>query len=57
MGFVEINEEIIKEIEKVTLDRFHRVGNLVPLEEIEEAFRDLLIEIDKAQEKIEEFEE
>lgn len=52
MGYVEIDEKIIDKIEKITMAKFKRVGNLIPLEEIEDAFNDLLLEIDRIQEEL-----
>ena len=53
MGYMELNEKIIKEIEEITFERFHKIGNLVPLDEIESTLEDLLTEIDRLKEELE----
>ena len=50
--YVELKEEVIKDVEEVLGERFHRKGNLVPIAEINDTLRDLLIEIDKKQEDL-----
>lgn len=52
MGFIELDGKIIKEIESITFEKFHKIGNLVPLEDIESAFKDLLCEIERLKEKL-----
>ena len=53
MGYIELDEKIIKEVEEVTFEKFHKIGNLIPLEEIEGTIEDLLCEIDKLKEQLE----
>ena len=53
MGYIELDEKIIKEIEEVTFEKFHKIGNLIPLEEIEGTIENLLCEIDRLKEKLE----
>lgn len=53
MGYVEIDEKIIEEVEKVLGEKFERKGNLLKLEDIEDTLKDLLIEIDRKQEELE----
>lgn len=53
MGYVEIDEKIIEEVEKVLGEKFERKGNLLKLEDIEDTLKDLLIEIDRKQEQLE----
>ena len=50
MGYIELDEKIIKEVEEVTFEKFHKIGNLIPLEEIEGTIEDLLCEIDRLKE-------
>lgn len=53
MGYVELDEKIIKEVEEVTFEKFHKIGNLIPLEEIEGTIENLLCEIDRLKEQLE----
>lgn len=53
MGYIELDEKIIKEVEEVTFEKFHKIGNLIPLEEIEGTIEDLLCEIDRLKEQLE----
>lgn len=53
MGYIELDEKIIKEVEEVTFEKFHKIGNLIPLEEIEGTIENLLCEIDRLKEKLE----
>ena len=53
MGYIELNEELIKDIEKETTSKFRKIGNLVPLEEIESTLEDLMVEIHRLQEELE----
>ena len=53
MGYIELDEKIIKEVEEVTFEKFHKIGNLIPLEEIEGTIEDLLCEIDILKEQLE----
>lgn len=55
--FIQIDEEVIKKVEKVTMERFNKVGNLIPAEEVEGAFEDLLCEIDRLKEELEDEQE
>ena len=57
MGYIELNEELIKDIEKETTSKFRKIGNLVPLEEIESTLEDLMVEIHRLQEQVEKMEE
>lgn len=51
--FIQIDEEVIKKVEEVTFEKFHKVGNLIPAEEVESTFEDLLNEIERLKEQIE----
>ena len=53
MGYIELDEKIIKEVEEVTFEKFHKIGNLIPLEEIEGTSENLLCEIDRLKEQLE----
>lgn len=53
MGYIELDEKIIKEVEEVTFEKFHKIGNLIPLEEIEGTIENLLCEIDRLKEQLE----
>ena len=53
MGYIELDEKIIKEVEEVTFEKFHKIGNLIPLEEIEGTIENLLCEIDILKEQLE----
>lgn len=53
MGYIELDEKIIKEVEEVTFEKFHKIGNLIPLEDIEGTLEDLLCEIDRLKEQLE----
>ena len=53
MGYIELDEKIIKEVEEVTFEKFHKIDNLIPLEEIEGTIEDLLCEIDRLKEQLE----
>lgn len=48
-----MEEKIIEQVEKVTGNTFNKKGNLIPVEEIEPTFEDLLCEINSLKEKIE----
>ncbi len=52
-AFCEIDEKIIKKIEQVTLTDTEAKGNMVPIENIQSIFEDLLYEIDRLYEQIE----
>ena len=52
MGYIELDEKIIKEVEEVTFEKFHKIDNLIPLEEIEGTIEDLLCEIDRLKEQL-----
>ena len=53
MGYIELDEKIIKEVEEVTFEKFNKIGNLIPLEEIEGTIEDLLCKIDRLKEQLE----
>ena len=53
MGYIELDEKIIKQVKEVTFEKFHKIGNLIPLEEIEGTIENLLCEIDRLKEKLE----
>ena len=53
MGYIELDEKIIKEVEEVTFEKFHKISNLIPLEEIEGTIENLLCEIDRLKEQLE----
>ena len=53
MGYIELDEKIIKGVEEVTFEKFHKIGNLIPLEEIEGTIENLLCEIDRLKEQLE----
>ena len=53
MGYIELDEKIIKEVEEDTFEKFHKIGNLIPLEEIEGTIENLLCEIDRLKEQLE----
>ena len=54
--YIEIDEETIEKIEKITITDYEARGNLVPAENIEGMIEDLLNEIDSLNEKIEDME-
>lgn len=51
MGYIQLDEDLIKELEEVTYEKFHKIGNLIPIDELENTFKDLLHEIDRLKEK------
>ena len=55
--YIEIDEEIIKKVEEITITDYEARGNLVPAENIESMIEDLLAEIDSLNEKIEDMED
>lgn len=58
MTYVEIeNEKMLKEIEDLTSTNYERKGNLLPTESVEPMLEDLMIEIERLKEKVEDLEE
>lgn len=51
--YLELSDEIIKKIEKITNTDYEVKGNLIPAENVEAMIQDLLTEIDGLQEKLE----
>ena len=51
--YLELSDEIIKKIEKITNTDYEVKGNLIPAENVEAMIKDLLTEIDGLQEKLE----
>lgn len=51
--YIEMKEQTIKDIELITGETFNRKDKLVDIEELKDAIKDLLIEYDKLQEKLE----
>lgn len=54
--YIEIDEEIIKKVEEITITDYETKGDLVPGEHIEQMIENLLNEIDSLNEKIEDME-
>lgn len=55
--YCKIDEKVIKEIEKETLTDTEAEGDLIPVENVESIFEDLLNEIHVLREKLEDIEE
>lgn len=51
--YIEMKEQTIKDIELITGETFNRKDKLVDIEELKGAIKDLLVEYDKLQEKLE----
>lgn len=51
--YIEMKEQTIKDIELITGETFNRKDKLVDIEELKDAIKDLLVEYDKLQEKLE----
>lgn len=49
--YLKLDDEVIKKIEKITINDYEISGNLVPAENIEIIIKDLIIEIDSLQER------
>ena len=54
---VTIDEKIIKKVEELTITDYEAKGNQVPAENIEGMIEDLLLEIEKLEEKYNDLEE
>ena len=54
---VTIDEKIIKKVEELTMTDYEAKGNQVPAENIEAMIEDLLLEIEKLEEKYNDLEE
>lgn len=53
MGYIELDEEILKSVERETGVTCKKIGNLISLEDVEPLFEDLLYEIDRLKEQLE----
>jgi len=53
MGYVEIDERLLKGIKDLTITNYEEKGNFVPIESIEPMLEDLMCEIDRLKEKLE----
>jgi hypothetical protein len=54
---VTIDEKIIKKVEELTITDYEAKGNQVPAENIESMIEDLLLEIEKLEERYKELDE
>lgn len=53
MGYIQIDEEILKSVERETGTTCKKIGNLISLEDVEPLLEDLLNEIDRLKEQLE----
>lgn len=51
--YIELDKKLIEDIEKITMETFDKKDNLIPAGNIEETLKNLLHEIDKLKEQIE----
>lgn len=54
--YLELKQDLIDKIEEITCTDYERKGNYIPAENIENIIKDLLYEIDRLNEKIEDME-
>ena len=54
--YLELKQDLIDEIEEITCTDYERKGDYIPAENIENMIKDLLYEIDRLSEKIEDME-
>lgn len=54
--YLELDKKIIDKIEEITCTDYERKGDYIPVENIENMIKDLLYEIDRLNEKIEDME-
>lgn len=55
--YLKIDEEVLKRIEKITMTDYEAEGSFLPSEVVTDIIEDLLLEIDRLQEKYEDLEE
>ena len=51
--YIELKEELIKEIERIKMEKLEKKGDLILAEDIEEIIEDLICEIHRLNEKVE----
>lgn len=51
--YIKINQDLYKKIQKITITDYEAEGDFIPSDSIEPMLEDLLIEIDRLEEKIE----
>lgn len=54
--YLELKQDLIDKIEEITCTDYERKGDYIPAENIESMIKDLLCEIDRLNEKIEDME-
>lgn len=54
--YLELKQDLIDKIEEITCTDYERKGDYIPAENIENMIKDLLCEIDRLNEKIEDIE-
>ena len=54
--YIKLNEDLYKRIQSVTMTDYEALGDFIPSESIEPMLEDLLLEIDRLQEKYEDLE-
>lgn len=54
--YLELKQDLIDKIEEITCTDYERKGDYIPAENIENMIKDLLCEIDRLSEKIEDME-
>lgn len=54
--YLELKQDLIDKIEEITCTDYERKGDYIPAENIENMIKDLLYEIDRLNEKIEDME-
>lgn len=54
--YLELKQDLIDKIEEITFTDYERKGDYIPAENIENMIKDLLCEIDRLNEKIEDME-
>lgn len=53
MGFVEIDENTLKQVKQITLTNYENIGVFVPIDAIQPMIEDLLHEIERLEEQLE----
>lgn len=54
--YIKLNEELYKKIQEITFTDYNALGEFIPSESIEPMLEDLLVEIGRLEEKIEDIE-
>ena len=55
--YIKLNEDLYNKIKNITFTDYEAIGDFIPSESIESMLEDLLLEIDRLQEKYEDLEQ